>query len=93
MKQRETPPASPVMEEVVEEVNEDELELITNEDVEVLDSYVVEEMDENGDEEMSEEEEIIEAMEREDAFIIFDKHSGNFFNFQIKSDILNSFLT
>lgn len=77
MVQKETPPPSPsFMEEVVEEIDDDDLESIQDGDVEVIDNYQVVELDEEGENQMAEEDDIVEAMEREDACYIFEKHSG-----------------
>lgn len=74
---RETPPSSPAyMEEVVEEIDDDEIESIQDGDVEILDNYEVVESDEDEENQMAEEHEIVEAMEREDACCIFQKHTG-----------------
>lgn len=77
MGQRDTPPSSPYMEEYVEEIDDDEMNDIPEGEVEILESYEVEENEEEGGEEMADEEEIVvEAMEREDASCIFEKHTG-----------------
>ncbi|XP_001604744.2 angio-associated migratory cell protein [Nasonia vitripennis] len=78
MGQRETPPSSPYMEEYVEEID-DEMNEIPEGEVEVLEAYEVEENEEDGGEEMADEEIVVEAMEREDAACIFEKHTGSVF--------------
>lgn len=69
MGQRDTPPSSPYMDEYVEEID-DEMNEITEGEV-----YEVEENEEEGEEGMTDEEIVVEAMEREDATCIFEKHT------------------
>ena len=73
---QETPPSSPYMEEdVIEEIDDNAL---VDGDVDVLEAIYVEEADDDdAGEEMAEEGDIVEAMEREDAVCIFEKHIGN----------------
>ncbi|XP_058803034.1 angio-associated migratory cell protein [Phymastichus coffea] len=78
MVHHETPPASPYMEEVVEEIDDDAGVIG---DVEIVEDYEVEEDGiEDGGEQMADEDgDIMEMMEREDAIVVFDKHTNSVF--------------
>ncbi|KAJ8683408.1 hypothetical protein QAD02_019200, partial [Eretmocerus hayati] len=85
MGQQETPPSSPIMEECIEEIDDDE-ESVADGDVEIIDSYQVEEIEDEGEEQMADDEIVIEAMEREDASLIFEKHEASVFCGSLSKD-------
>ncbi|XP_011501575.1 PREDICTED: angio-associated migratory cell protein [Ceratosolen solmsi marchali] len=86
MGNQETPPSSPYMEEYIEEIDDNDLDSMADGDIEIIESYQVEENEEEASDDMAEEEVIVEAMEREDASCIFEKHTASVFCGSLSKD-------